>query len=297
MTSALACPAGVHPRTEACSYQVAWKINPHMRIGTVDPVRAAAQHAVLTRTLRGLGARLVTLPFVHGAFDSVFAKDNAVYVRKDHRNLARLEALLAAPRHEERRLEQGQRARDLRREGVHVHTVAAPFEGGDLCVLPGGEPGALLGHGFRSTPAAVAPLVEILGRPVTPLELVDPALYHLDTALAALSDGAILACLEAFAPASRDALRAVPGRELIAISRSEAIKFALNFVEVGDTIVTGTVSVEVEAVLRARGKRVIVVPLDEFQRAGGSAACLLAPVDELQVTTQARTAAIRSTAA
>jgi N-dimethylarginine dimethylaminohydrolase len=59
------------------------------------------------------------------------------------------------------------------------------------------------------------------------------------------------------------------------------VQFALNFVEIGDTIVTGTDAPEVTAALSARGKRVIVTPLDEFQRAGGSAACLLAPVHDL----------------
>ncbi|MBA3395174.1 MAG: amidinotransferase [Deltaproteobacteria bacterium] len=288
------CCGSLHPRTAACAYQVAWSINPHMIIGSADPVRAQHQHAALIRTVRELGAHVSMLPFVHGAFDCVFAKDNAVYVHTQ----GRASALLASPRHAVRRAEQRSRARDLRRAGMHVHAIAAPFEGGDVHVLPAGR-GAILGHGFRSSPEAIRPLRELTRVPVFPLELVDPALYHLDTALTVLADGTALVCDEAFSPASRRAMRCLPLRDIITISRSETTRFALNVVEIDGTVVTGTDSPEVTDVLRSLGKRVVHTPLDEFQRAGGSAACLLAPVHGADQATvaQAATAAIRSTAA
>jgi N-dimethylarginine dimethylaminohydrolase len=241
-----------------------------MVVGSVDPVRARAQHARLLRTIEQLGARVDVLPFVHGAFDCVFAKDNAIYVTKR----GRAHAVMGLPRHEERKIEQAARARDLRRAGLTVDEVPATFEGGDLVVLPGRR-GVLLGHGFRSHPDAVRSLEVILGVPVFPLELVDPGLYHLDTALAALDDGTVLVCDDALAPTSRRALRALDLPDVIAVSRAEAMRFALNFVEVNGTIVSGTASFEVAAVLATCGKQVISVALDEFQRAGGSAACLL----------------------
>lgn len=265
-----------------------------MVVGSVDPLRAGQQHAALIRTVRELGAHVTMLPFVHGAFDCVFAKDNAAYVS----NKDRSSALLASLRFDVRRAEQRSRARDLRRAGVHVHQIAAPFEGGDVHVLAGMR-GAILGHGFRSSPDAIRPLQELLGAPVFPLELIDPALYHLDTALTVLADGTALVCDEAFSPASRRALRCLPLRDIIPVSRAETLRFALNVVEIAGTVVSGTDSPEVAEVLRSLGKRVIYTPLDEFQRAGGSAACLLAPVHgEAQPTVaQAATAAIRSTAA
>ena len=264
-----------------------------MVIGSVDHPRAAAQHAALLRSVRALGATVTVLPFVHGAFDSVFAKDNAICVIEDDR----VSAILASPRHAVRRIEQRARARALRSMGFHVQSIPA-FEGGDICRLPGGR-GALLGVGFRSSRAAVEPLRDMLGMPVIALELVDPALYHLDTALTVLADGTALVCDDAFSAAAQDALRGLPFRAVLSVSRSEAIRFALNVVEIADTVVTGTCSAEVDALLRSAGKRVLYTPLDEFQRAGGSAACLLAPIHGATQRTvaTAATAAIRSTAA
>ena len=51
--------------------------------------------------------------------------------------------------------------------------------------------------------------------------------------------------------------------------------FSANAVRVGRTLVTGGMSARLEGVLLDRGFRVVTTPLDEIQRAGGSAACLV----------------------
>ncbi len=173
VASEVHCTAGDHERSADCAYQIAWSINPHMVVGATQPWRAAWQHGALVRTVRSLGAQVIKIPFVHGAFDSVFAKDNAIY----RAGGAGPEAILASPLHAVRLREQQARLADLRR----------------------------------------------------------------------------------------------------------------------DTMVTGTISDEVDEVLTACAKRVVHVELDEFQRSGGSAACLLARVHGSEM--QAATAAMRSTAA
>lgn len=291
VASTPACVDAAHAPTPDCAYRVAWAINPHMVIGGVDPERAIQQHAALIRTVRALGADVVTVPFVHGAFDSVFAKDNAVY-----RNSAgSTTALLAMPRHAERQAEQPVRASDLVRRGIRVEHADAELEGGDVIVVPGRC--AFLGYGFRSARAAAASLERHMRLPVIPLELVDPALYHLDTALAVLADGTVFVCDEAFTDASRHDLRALQLGEVHSIGRADALRFELNVVEVGDAIVTGTASETTRARFEACGKRVVYTPLDEFQRAGGSAACLLAPIYADGTVARAATTAMRSTAA
>src|SRR5688572_5310837 len=92
------CVDAAHPSTPDCTYRIAWSINPHMVIGAVDPQRAIVQHAGLLRTVRALGAEVETVPFVHGAFDSVFAKDNALYTSTN----GLTHALLSQPRYAER---------------------------------------------------------------------------------------------------------------------------------------------------------------------------------------------------
>ncbi|CAN5710412.1 hypothetical protein BH11MYX4_BH11MYX4_55840 [soil metagenome] len=106
------CERSCARRGTACSFQVAWTINPHMRLGSVHARRAVGQHATLVRSLETLGAVVDRVPFVHGAFDSVFSKDNALLVERDN---GAVEALVALPRHVERRVEQRARANALTR--------------------------------------------------------------------------------------------------------------------------------------------------------------------------------------
>src|SRR3569832_832475 len=142
--SAVSC-RGAHLRERSCRYRVAWCINPHMRIGAVDFERAAGQHLALRTALCRAGAQVIDLPFVHGAYDSVFIKDSAILIERN----GSAQALLCAPRFSERRCEQLARAARLYRLGVCVQAPPSePLEGGDVVMLPGGR--ALLGHGLRS---------------------------------------------------------------------------------------------------------------------------------------------------
>jgi N-dimethylarginine dimethylaminohydrolase len=235
------------------------------------------------------------VPFVHGAYDSVFVKDNALLVRRDGQDLA----LLARPRFAERGMEQPARRRALGHHGFRVlDHVRAPFEGGDLVLLPHGQ-GALLGTGFRSDERAACDIAAFLHTEVNTLELRDPHLYHLDTALTALRDGTIAFCPEAFTAASLRWIerRFAPGA-LLRTPYADACGFALNTIEVGRHVILGGASVSLEARLRERGWVVHVPDLGQFRRAGGSAACLVVRVHDHRGSVASRkTAAIRSTAA
>lgn len=281
-----------HLSPEGCRFQVAWAINPHMKPGAAKPEHAARQHRVFTETLRACGAELLPVDFVHGAFDSVFAKDSAVLATDGRRRAA----LLANFANSERRQEQRSRTAALEAHGFTVQgPTAVSLEGGDVVQVPGGP--VLLGHGFRSSRAARGLLEGFFGRAVVPIELVDPWLYHLDTALTALNDGTLLCCAEAFSPASlRMLLRHPDIREVIFIPREEALQFGLNIVQLGKNVITGAAGARVtESLLTRRGLRVVKVDLSEFQLAGGSAACLVSSVySERRVATSEMTE-IRST--
>lgn len=280
-----------HERPDECSYRVAWAINPHMRVGSVQSRHAERQHAHFCDALARAGASVIEVPFVHGAYDCVFAKDSAVLLERD--GVRR--ALLAAPRHDERRREQVERAEALGRFGFEVEAAPpVPFEGGDVVMLPGGR-GALLGHGFRSSPAAAATLECFLGAPVVTLTLRDPHLYHLDTALSVLEDGTALLCREAFDADSLRRLERAPGvTRLVDVGRDEALRFGLNLVEIGRRVVLGSASPRAAFLLRALGREPVVVNLDQFQNAGGSAACLVARVHQVGAVAATPTTAMRS---
>lgn len=286
------CCATPHGTPADCSYRVAWQINPHMRPGEADPLRAGQQHAALVAMLRELGAEVLQLPFVHGAFDSVFPKDTAILA--EHRGLRF--ALLARFDRPERQEEEVQRALHLEALGFTVlGSPPVPLEGGDVVRLGHGP--VLLGHGFRSRRSA-APLLEgFLEREVLPIELVDPWLYHLDTALTALEDGTVICCPDAFSAASlRDLERHPAVQALRFVPREEACRFALNVVQVGGTVLTGARGTpNTTRLLESRGLCVREVDLSQFHLAGGSAACMVGRLyREARVATSATTA-IRST--
>ena len=270
------CDESCPERSDICAFQVKWSINPHMRVGAVQPRHAVRQHGTLVRTLRSLGATVLDVPFVHGAFDSVFSKDNAVVVERVD---GKIEALLARPKHAERRVEQQARARALASLGVSVAGQArAPLEGGDVVVLPGAR-GAFLGHGFRSSTQAAEDLERFLDRAVTCVELRDPHLYHLDMALSVLDDGTALVCDDALTPEARRAVERHPAiRAVVRVPREEAMRFGVNLVQVGRTIVWGADAPLTTRALRNHGYEVRRIALDQFHLAGGSAACLVSRV-------------------
>lgn len=261
---------------DECRYRVAWSINPRMAIGAVEFAEAAAQHGAFVAALEAAGAAIVQLPFVHGAYDSVFVKDAALLLARR----GRVRALLARLRHPERQPERLERARSYAQHGFEIagDDHGPSWEGGDVVMLPSGE-GMFFGYGWRSRLEAGPWLERHAGVPVWPLELCDPSFYHLDMALAVLPDGTALVYPAALTPGSLRIIEQVRGvRRVIRVSREAALSFALNLVPIGDTVVLGGREPCIEALVSALGYRVVVAPVDQFHLAGGSAACLVATV-------------------
>ena len=265
-----------HEPGDECRYQVAWSINPHMSIGSVDFARAAAEHGHLVAALEAIGAVVQRLPFVHGAYDSVFVKDPALLLARSNRK----RAVLANFAHPERQAERYARATTLAERGYEIVGEAAgpTWEGGDVVMLPTGD-GMFLGHGLRSERAAATWLERHASLPVYPLELTTSELYHLDMALSVLPDGTALVCPWALTPSALRTLSTTPSiRQVIPVDRALALEFGLNLVTINDTVVIGTSESRVTAIVASLGYRTIEVPLGEFHLAGGSAACLVATV-------------------
>lgn len=284
MTSGAVCPS-CHANgqlladcDETCAYQVVWSINAHMKPGAVNLNEALFQHRHFRSTLYNSGAEVLEVPFVHAAYDSVFVKDNAVLGVGPQGRVA----YLARPLTMQRRCEQEARREALQDLGFRIVGQARdPFEGGDLVVSAHPLGPSFFGYGQRSSLRSLADLQRFLGRELVPLKLVDPHFYHLDTALAVLEDGSAFACRDAFTPESWRFLRGVV-EDLVEVPRTEALKFGLNWVEVGSHVVLGSEVPEIIRALRERGKLVHVTPLQQFQYAGGSAACLTARVHRLE---------------
>lgn len=284
-----ACPEDCARQKDGCSFRVAWEINPHMRVGATCSRTARTEHRELVRVLREAGAIVHSVPFVHGAFDSVFTKDNALLVA---RGPSRMAALLARPRYDVRRIEQASRARALTRLGAEVSSPPdAAFEGGDAVVLPDAG-GAFLGHGFRTAREAARELERFLDLSVMPLELRDPRLYHLDMALAVLDDGTALVCEEAFTSVALRGIERHPEvSDVVRVPLDEALCFGANLIQIGRTIVWAADAPRTSEALSRRGYHVVRTRLDQFHLAGGSAACLVSRVHAQLDAAPASTAA------
>lgn len=248
-----------------------------------DLDRAERQHDLLRCALQELGGEVNVVPFVHGAPDSVFVKDNAVVV-EEHGNIR---ALLCQPRNATRDREQYAREHTLEALGIDVVDEAgAPLEGGDVVLLPQGR-GALLGWGPRSSIDSLEVLESFLDVEVTPLELTatQGPLCRLENALAILNDGTVLACREAFTAASWRVLALTRGvRRIIEVPVSDALAHGLSFVEHDGAVVMCRGADTVERILTELGREPVALPLEELAKAGTGVAALVARVHEAPVT-------------
>ncbi|MEV6303808.1 dimethylargininase [Actinoplanes sp. NPDC051861] len=147
---------------------------------------------------------------------------------------------------------------------------------GDFAYLPAAHGGIVLaGYGFRTSPAAHAEAQEALGRPVVSLKLVDPAFYHLDTALAALDDRHVTYYPGAFSPASQRVLAQLFPDAVLA-DRADAEAFGLNLVSDGRHVILNTEAIAMGEKVRAAGYLPVHVELSELKRGGGSVKCAVA---------------------
>jgi N-dimethylarginine dimethylaminohydrolase len=235
----------------------------------VDPALALQQWQLLRVTLSDLGHTVHVIDAVPGLPDMVFAANGAFSV--DGRVYGA-------------RFKHTERAGEAAAHQGFYGTGDWQFAGGthvnegegDFAYLPAAYGGLVLaGYGFRTEPAAHAEAQEVLGRPVVSLRLVDPAFYHLDTALAVLDDRHIAYYPDAFSPASRRILAQLFPDAVIA-DRSDAEAFGLNLVSDGRHVILNTEAAAMGDKVRAAGYLPVHVELTELKRGGGSVKCAVA---------------------
>ncbi|WP_083449271.1 MULTISPECIES: dimethylargininase [Actinoplanes] len=252
-------------------FTVEYAINPWMDTSVpVDPALALKQWSMLKDTLTELGHAVHVLDARPGLPDMVYSANGAFSVDG---------TVYGA------RFRHPQRADEAAAHQAFYRTVpswrfVAPEhvnEGeGDFAYLPGAYGGIVLaGYGFRTDPAAHAEAQEVLGRPVVSLRLIDPAFYHLDTALAALDDRHVTYYPGAFSPASQRVLAQLFPDAVLA-DRGDAEAFGLNLVSDGLNVILNTEAAAMRDKVRAAGYNPISVDLSELKRGGGSVKCAVA---------------------
>jgi lysine-ketoglutarate reductase/saccharopine dehydrogenase-like protein (TIGR00300 family) len=164
---------------------------------------------------------------------------------------------------------------------VHVLPPDLPFEGAGDALLDREGRWLWAGYGFRTELDSHALVAEWLGIEVLSLHLMDERFYHLDTCFCPLTGGYLLYYPPAFDSYSNRLIEMrVPAAKRIAIDEPDAVNFACNAVNIGQTVIMNQASDDLRAHLAAVGFEVVETPLTEFLKAGGAAKCLTLRVNE-----------------
>ncbi len=244
-------------------FTVRYTINPWMQPQRpTDTARAFSQWQVLHDTYVGLGYTTHLIEPLPGYPDMVYAANGATVIGGI--------AYSAKFRYEERAGEAPAYLRRLEQLGFTPYSATEINEGeGDM--LPVGKR-VLAGYGFRTSQRAHQELQEATGTPVASLRLVDPHYYHLDTALAVLSDDLIAYHPEAFSPDSQRTLRRLYP-DAIEVRAQDAGVLGLNAVSDGYNVIVAPQATHFAEQLRATGLNPIGVDTSELLKGGGGAKC------------------------
>ena len=244
-------------------FAVTYRINPWMDpTAPYDNALAISQWENLRRTFLGLGHTVEEIEPLPGLPDMVFAANGGTVIDG--------KALAVQFRDPERADEAPAYRAWFANNGFEVYDSKHTNEGeGDL-LLAGDV--LLAGTGFRTAHAAHLQTQEVFGRPVITLQLVDPAYYHLDTALCVLDDRTVAYLPDAFSAGSRAVLRRLFPDAVIATPADAAV-LGLNAVSDGETVVLPVQATSLTTALRERGYQTIGVDLSELRKAGGGPKC------------------------
>jgi N-dimethylarginine dimethylaminohydrolase len=230
-------------------FTVSYKINPWMDPAEpTDTAKAVAQWQVLYDTYVGLGHDVHLIDPIDGLPDMVYAANGGFVV-------------------------------DGKAYGALFTYPAVPVEinegEGDLLLV--GDV-VLAGTGFRTSTRSHDEVARVFGREVVGLTLVNPAFYHLDTAVAVLDPEPVegrqnIAYLEsAFDAPSLEILRErFP--DAILVDEQDAAILGLNSYSDGYNVVIAARATGFERQLRERGYNPIGVDLSELLLGGGGVKC------------------------
>ena len=252
-------------------YDVTYVINPWMQgnIHASSQIRAAEQWQRLYEAVSAI-AEVQLIEPQPGSPDMVFTANAGL----ERNGIVALSSFF----HPERQAEEQHFRHWFREAGYTILDIprATPFESeGDALFSTDGTR-LWAGYGLRTLASSHQALREVWNIEVTPLHLIDPRFYHLDTCFAPLEGGYAMYFPEAFDRASITRIEAFyPPEKRILVSESDALCFACNAITVGRTIILNEISRELTARLESKNFHVIQVALSEFLKAGGAAKCLV----------------------
>jgi N-dimethylarginine dimethylaminohydrolase len=250
-------------------FTVSYRINPWMHPeDPTDTSLAVRQWDELHRVYRDLGFDVELIDPLPGLPDMVYAANGGFT----------LDGIAYGARFQyDERGPEGPAYMDwFRSHGFDVAEPVSVNEGEGDFLLVGDR--ILAGTGFRSDAASHDELRRVFGREVVTLRLVDPAFYHLDTAIAVLDtvsndgQGNIAYLPKAFDDASLAIIHELYP-DAVTVDDADAAVLGLNSFSDGKHVVIASRAVGFEKSLRERGYEPIGVDLSELLLGGGGVKC------------------------
>lgn len=245
-------------------FAIQYAINPWMDLGNpVDPALALRQWTNLRDAYERLGHDVGLLPPAAGLPDLVFTA-NAGFVLGDT-------VLLARFRHPERDGETPVIRRWFEEQGyTDIRQAAAAFEGeGDVFLA---RDCLVAAFGPRTSRDAHDELAATFDLPVVSLEIADPRYYHLDTAMAVLTDDLIAWYPPALTEASQRVVADLFPRNIV-VSQADAEVLGVNVVSDGRHVFVDRRTTHLPDQLREHGLEPVLLDLSEFNKSGGGIKC------------------------
>lgn len=248
-------------------YDVEYEINPWMNVNNkVDTTNALATYGALKTAFEKNGLTVWEIEPEKGFPDMVYVTNSGYAEDKIF--------IKANFKHDQRKKESSFAADFFKEKGYEIKTLPSEviFEGeGDLIRS---ESKYFLGFGKRTEKSAAEYLQNILNKPVTTLELVDPYYYHLDTCFAPLNDDTVVINPNSFTQESLAEVKRSFSNIIEANEKDNKV-LACNLVVANNAVILGKgISDNLQEQIQVSGFKVVQVDMKEYMKGGGSVKCV-----------------------
>jgi len=245
-------------------------------VGTVDRDVALSQWRSLKALIESLGTPVAVLPASSGLEDMVFCANPSFVGLSDQNEKI---AVLSQMRFESRKKETPFHQAFFQGLGYEIKTLPPLNQGyegrGDTFWHPM-QRHLWCGVGPRSGSDAYRNLAKLFNATFNMIPLVHPRFYHLDTCFCPLTEDAVMLFPEALASEILPLIRRA-FHHVIEVSSEEANRFACNSISLGSGDIlspTDSLNTKTRIKLQDLGLKLHESDTSEFQKSGGSIACL-----------------------
>lgn len=249
-------------------------INPWMQPQTIQKEKALAQWDQVKQTYIDQGITVEVIEQAEGSPDMVFATDQGIVQGRT--------VLLSRFWCDERKNESKHYKKWFQEKGYTIMYLPKNiyFEGnGDSSLW---EDKLLVGIGYRADHTTCDAIGKLLNHEIIPLEIIDPAFYHLDVGFFPLNQETAFYYPLAFSEKSRRVLKKlVPN--LVEFSKKEAFGFCANSVVTDHHVIHQKGNPTFKQKLKELGYTSIEIDVSEFMKSGGGIHCLTNILEEISI--------------